>query len=105
MDAIQIITTAPSRKLAMRIAEELVEKRLAACVQLDGPLYSIYRWQGKVERGVEWRLSIKTLASRFDSVATAIREVHTYDVPEILAFPVARGSDSYLNWLAREVAD
>ncbi|MGH7757607.1 MAG: divalent-cation tolerance protein CutA, partial [Vulcanimicrobiaceae bacterium] len=78
---VQIVTTTATREDAERIARALVERRLAACVQIDGPIVSHYRWQGAVEAGSEWRCAIKTRAALFDTVAAAIRELHPYEVP------------------------
>jgi periplasmic divalent cation tolerance protein len=103
-DALQVVTTTSSREEAERIAHVLVTRRLAACVQLGGPISSIYRWQGQLEKTVEWTCTIKTLQSHFPQVEAAIRELHSYEVPEILAFPVAAGSADYLAWLASEVS-
>ena len=94
-----ITTTTDSAELAQRIGYALVEDRLAACVQIDGPLRSTYRWQGTVERAREWRLSIKTRSELFDAVSAAIASRHTYELPEILATPVAEGEERYLTWL------
>lgn len=102
MPAIQIITTTPTRDLAEQIAAALVEKRLAACVQIDGPIASTYRWQGTVERDQEWRIAAKTVEARFEQVEALIRQMHPYDVPEILAMPVVRASSGYLEWLQKE---
>jgi periplasmic divalent cation tolerance protein len=102
MAAIQIITTTPTRELAEQIAARLVEERLAACVQIDGPIQSTYRWQGRVEQDQEWRVAAKTVEARFDQIENLIRSLHPYDVPEILAMPVVRGSESYLRWVEQE---
>ncbi len=98
-DAIQILTTTPDKDLAVRIARDLVEAGLAACVQISGPIESIYRWQGKIESATEWQCSIKTTRDRYLALEQAIRRIHIYDVPEILAFPVVEGNLDYLQWL------
>jgi periplasmic divalent cation tolerance protein len=103
-DVLQVVTTTSSREEAERIAHVLVTRRLAACVQLGGPISSIYRWQGQLEKTVEWTCTIKTLRSHLPQVDAAIKELHSYDVPEILAFPVTAGSADYLAWLATEVS-
>jgi periplasmic divalent cation tolerance protein len=105
IEALQIVTTTGSRQEADKIAEELVDRRLAACVQVGGPVTSTYRWQGKIETGQEWVCTIKTCRSHYAAVEAAIRELHSYDVPEILAFPAVAGSDKYFGWLAGELAD
>jgi periplasmic divalent cation tolerance protein len=104
-DVIQVITTAGSQAEAERIAHALVERRLAACVQVSGPITSVYRWQGKIETGAEWRCAIKTRLANYPAVESAIRELHSYDVPEILALPVVAGGESYLAWLRGELSD
>jgi periplasmic divalent cation tolerance protein len=102
-DAIQIITTTPDKPLALRIAQALVERRLAACVQIFGPVESVYRWQGRVESATEWQCCIKTTRDRYAEVEQAIRGLHAYQVPEILAMPVVEGHLDYLGWLAQSV--
>jgi periplasmic divalent cation tolerance protein len=104
-DAIQIFTTTDSQESADRLAAALVGRRLAACVQVSGPMTSTYRWQGNVETAREWCCTIKTRASHYAIVETAIRELHTYDVPEILAVPILAGSRAYLEWMAAELVD
>ena len=104
IDAIQIVTTTASREEAERIAGHLVEHRLAACVQIGGPITSTYRWQGAIESGTEWRCVIKTRRGLLEAVETAIHRLHSYEVPEILAFDVVAGSRGYLDWLVSEVA-
>jgi periplasmic divalent cation tolerance protein len=101
---IQIITTTASADDARRIGAALVERRLAACVQIVGPIESVYRWEGKIETATEFQCWIKTRDELYGRVEQAIRELHTYDVPEILAIPVVQGSAAYLEWLARETA-
>lgn len=98
-DVIQIITTTATREEALQLARALVEQRLAACVQIDGPLTSVYRWQGAVEEAQEWRCLIKTGAALYPQVEAAIRALHSYETPEILAVPVVAGNADYLAWL------
>lgn len=100
----QIQTTVPSRDLAEEIAATLVEKGLAACVQVDGPRTSFFHWEGRLEKAEEWVCSIKTQSDRFDSVAQALREMHTYNVPEIIALPIIEGDKAYLDWLEGSLA-
>jgi periplasmic divalent cation tolerance protein len=104
-DIIQIVTTAPDKESAQRIAQALVEGRLAACVQVVGPVESVYRWQGLLESALEWQISIKTTATRFAEVAGAIRKLHSYVVPEILALPVVGGDADYIRWLIESVGE
>lgn len=99
---IQVITTTPDRPLALAIAERLVEARLAACVQVGGPVTSTYRWQEKIETAEEWYCVSKCRADQFDEVERAIAAVHPYEVPEIIAVPILAGSAKYLGWLAEE---
>jgi periplasmic divalent cation tolerance protein len=98
-----ILSTAGSREEAERIASALVERRLAACVNIVGPIASVYRWQGAVERAEEFLLLIKTTSARSDAVAAAIKELHSYEVPECVELPITAGSDAYLKWLGENV--
>ena len=100
---VQTVTTTGTRADARRIARALVDRRLAACVQVLGPVESTYRWQGKVVTAREWLCSIKTTRARFRQLAAAIADLHPYDTPEIIALPIAAGSRRYLNWLAAAV--
>lgn len=102
-DYVQVLTTAGSEEEAERIGRHLVEARLAACVQVVGPILSTYRWQGKVEREREWQCLAKTEVGHYDEVEAAIRKLHSYDEPEILAIPVLRGSAGYLAWVSENV--
>jgi len=102
-DCIQVLTTAGSEEEAARIARMLVDARLAACVQVLGPIASTYRWQGAIETSREWLCVAKTAKGLYHEVERAIRQVHSYQVPEILAVEVAAGSADYLAWLAGEV--
>jgi len=97
---LQVVTTTNSHDEAQAIASELVGRRLAACVQVSGPIASTFRWQGKLETSQEWLCLIKTARSRYAAVEQAIRELHSYEEPEILAFAVAEGSRGYLDWIA-----
>ncbi len=105
LDIIQIVTTLPDEESAQRIARALVEGGLAACVQISGPVESIYRWQGKVESAQEWQCWIKTTSARYAEVAAAIRSLHPYAVPEILALPIIAGDADYLRWLIESVSE
>lgn len=99
---IQVLTTAGSEAEAAAIADVLIERRLAACVQVLGPISSTYRWQGEIERAQEWQCLAKTGAPLYPEVEAAIREAHSYDEPEIVAIPILRGSPGYLAWIDRE---
>jgi periplasmic divalent cation tolerance protein len=101
---IQIITTTARHDEAERIAHTLVDARLAACVQIAGPITSVYHWKAQVETSEEWQCMIKTRANLFDRVAAAIKAVHPYEVPEILAVPIITGNEAYLAWMNRELA-
>jgi periplasmic divalent cation tolerance protein len=102
---IQVITTVGRREDAEAIARLLVEERLAACVQITGPITSIYRWQGKIETAGEWQCWAKSRGEFFDRIEKTIRRMHPYQVPEILAMPVLAGSIDYLKWMDEEVGD
>jgi periplasmic divalent cation tolerance protein len=102
-DYAQVLTTAGSEEEAQRIADALLEQRLAACVQVVGPIASTYRWQGAVERTQEWQCLAKTEAARYPQVEAAIRGAHSYEEPEILAIPVLAGSACYLAWISANV--
>jgi len=99
---IQISTTTETREQARKIARHLVEQKLAACVQISGPMESTYRWKGNVETANEWLCVIKTRPSLFKKVEAAIKKLHPYETPEIIAVPITKGSREYLNWLDEE---
>lgn len=100
---IQVTTAAPSAEDAERLAGALVERRLAACVQVVPGARSVYRWQGRIERAEEWLLMIKTEAWRYEALERAVRELHPYETPELLAVEVAAGSGAYLRWIGESV--
>jgi periplasmic divalent cation tolerance protein len=100
---LQVTTTAGSEEEADRISAALVERRLAACVQVVGPIVSRYRWQGAVERSTEWMCVAKTSTVRYAELEAAVRELHSYDEPEIVATPIVAGSASYLEWLGLNI--
>lgn len=102
---LQVLTTTGSEQEARRIAAVLIERRLAACVQVAGPIYSVYRWRGAIENAEEWHCLVKTAASHWDAVEAAIRERHSYEEPEILATPIAAGSAGYLRWIDESLSD
>ncbi len=102
-DHLQVLTTIDSEEAAERIAAALVERRLAACVQVVGPISSTYRWQGEVERAREWTCVAKTAAERYPEVEAAIRELHPYEEPEIVATPIVAGSAGYLSWISESL--
>jgi periplasmic divalent cation tolerance protein len=94
-----VLSTCADREQAEHIAHRLVEQRLAACVNIVPGVQSIYRWQGKVESGAEVLMVIKTNADLVSEVESTIANLHSYDVPEFLVFPVFAGSHAYLAWL------
>jgi periplasmic divalent cation tolerance protein len=95
-----VLTTSGSREEAQKIAHALVDRRLAACVNIVPQIESVYRWQGKVESATEWLLVIKTQASSFELVRDVIKELHSYELPECVMLEVTAGSNEYLNWIA-----
>ncbi len=104
-DTIQILTTVPDKPTAQKIAQSLIDGRLAACVQIAGPIESVYRWEGNVEQATEWQCWIKTTSDRYAEIENAIRKMHPYQVPEILAMPVVGGEPDYLRWLEQSLVD
>jgi len=103
-DFMQVTTTASTKEEAAKIAAALLEQRLAACVQVAGPIESRYWWKGRIELSTEWLCIIKTPRGKFSAVEAAIRANHSYDVPEIVASPIELASEPYLQWLRRETA-
>ena len=99
-----LMATAPDAGSAERIARGLVEERLAACVNLVPGLRSIYRWQGAIEEAAEVLLLIKTRGDRVADLERRLRELHPYDVPELLRLPAGGGSEPYLRWVREEAA-
>jgi periplasmic divalent cation tolerance protein len=98
-DARIVLTTAGSPQEAEKIARALVERRLAACVNIVPQIQSVYRWKDKIEQETEWLLIIKTKGNVFESVADAIKELHSYELPECVMLEVDSGSERYLNWI------
>jgi periplasmic divalent cation tolerance protein len=105
MQAIVVLCTCPDEASAERIASALVEERLAACVNRISGIASTYRWQGKVERGHECLLLIKTTSERFDALRERIVELHPYELPEVIAVDIALGHAPYLAWIATETGE
>jgi len=103
-DAIIVFTNLPDREAALKLANELVAKKLAACVNVLAECTSVYRWKGAIETAREVPVLIKTRAARYAEVEDAIRALHPYELPEIVAVPVARGGDDYLRWVAEETS-
>ena len=96
-----MLTTAGSREEAEKIANTLVQRELAACVNILGPMTSIYRWKGKIESATEFLLIIKTTEDAFEPVKRAIQEMHSYELPEFVEIGVTRGEGKYLSWLEK----
>jgi len=99
---IQVTTTIGSKDAAQKMAESIVSERLAACVHVTGPMSSTYWWQGKIEMAEEWVCTAKTRKDLYDVLEKAIRAIHSYDEPEIIATPIIGGSQGYLAWLMSE---
>jgi periplasmic divalent cation tolerance protein len=99
------MTTTDAHEDAERLARDLVERRLAACVQVLGPISSTYRWRGAVETAREWLCLIKTTGARFDALAAFIEANHGYETPELTAVPVSHGSHGYLAWVSSATAN
>lgn len=104
MSAIVVLTNAPDRAVARKIADALIERRLAACVSILSECTSVYRWKGAVETATEVPILIKTRADIYDDVEAAIRGLHPYELPEIIAIPVERGSPGFLDWVNEQTA-
>ena len=100
---IQVMTATDKKEDAERIARSLVEMRLAGCVQIVGPIISIYRWKGRIETAGEWLCLIKTHKDRYGAIEEAIRSIHPYETPEIISLPIIAGSSGYLDWLRGEL--
>ncbi|HEY0553218.1 MAG TPA: divalent-cation tolerance protein CutA [Thermoanaerobaculia bacterium] len=103
MRAIAVITTVGTEEQAYLIAREIVARRQAACVNILPGVRSIYRWKGKICKDGELMLVVKTLEKEFDAVAATIRELHSYELPEILSFTVSHGERGFLDWIAGSV--
>ena len=101
-EAILVLTMCGSEQEARNMARALVGLRLAACVGITPGVCSVFRWKDAVEEASEWALTIKTRAALYPQVEAAIRATHSYELPEILAIPVAAGLPAYLDWLASE---
>jgi periplasmic divalent cation tolerance protein len=100
---IQIITTTSSKEEANKIANTLIEKKIAACVQILGPIESIYKWKGKIEKANEFLCLIKTKADKEKEIVFTIKSLHSYEIPEIIVMPIIGGNEDYLNWIEKEI--
>ena len=102
MSMLLVLTNLPDRAAAERLAESLIEKHLAACVNILAPCRSVYRWKDAMQRDEEHPMLIKTTAERYAELEAAIRAGHPYELPEIIAVPVERGLPAYLDWVVAE---
>ncbi len=102
-DVLLVLTNLPDQEAATRLAHALIDEQVAACVNILGACQSVYRWQGKIENAEEIPLLIKTTAARYAALEAVIRRLHPYELPEIIAVPVAQGLPGYLQWVAGEV--
>jgi periplasmic divalent cation tolerance protein len=102
---ILVTTTTESKEEAKKIARHLVGEKLAACVQISGPITSTYHWKGKLETSEEWLCLIKTRESLYPEMEKAIKSLHSYETPEIVAMPIIKGSKEYLTWLDNETVN
>jgi len=98
-----VLTSVESQEQAQQLASALLERRFAACVNIVGPIRSIYRWKGKVENEQEYLLLIKTSAERSADLAAALSELHPYELPERIELEIADGSSQYLSWVFQQV--
>jgi len=105
MSALVVLSTFPSADKAAEVARAVVDAKLAACVNIVPQIRSIYRWQGAVSDDTETLAIIKTTTERYDALAALVTSLHPYDVPELVALPIAAGHAPYLAWLADSVAD
>jgi periplasmic divalent cation tolerance protein len=102
MSSLLVLTNLPDRAAAERIAELLIARQLAACVNILAPCRSVYRWKGEVQHDEEHPVLIKTTAERYAALEEALRDAHPYELPEIIAVPIERGLPAYLAWVAGE---
>ncbi len=102
-DYLEVVTTVERLEDAEKLAKGLVDERLAACVQILGPVKSVYRWKGRLEEAEEWLCLIKTRSSLYREVEGFLKDRHPYEVPEILAFPITEGDKAYLRWMDEEL--
>jgi periplasmic divalent cation tolerance protein len=100
---IQIFTTTENKEDAEKIAKSLIEKRLAGCIQIIGPISSIYWWKNKIETSQEWLCIIKSKKKLYEEIEKSIKEIHPYEIPEIIAMQIISGSKDYLKWLDNEL--
>lgn len=101
---LMVVTTTGSKDEAHRLAAGAIEARLAACAQVDGPISSIYWWEGKAASDEEYRITFKTTAAKYAALEARLKAEHSYDVPEIIGTPLTHGSAAYLGWVTEETA-
>lgn len=101
---LMVVTTTGSKTEARRLAAGAVEARLAACAQVDGPISSVYRWEGKAASDEEYRITFKTTAARYAALEAHLKAEHSYEVPEIVGTPLTHGSAEYLGWVTNETS-
>ena len=104
MSALLVMTNLPNRAPAERLADALIEARVAACVNILAPCQSVYRWKDAVQHDEEHPMLVKTTTERYPALEAAIRAGHPYELPEIVAVPIERGLPAYLDWVASETA-
>jgi periplasmic divalent cation tolerance protein len=102
MSTLLVLTNLPDRAAAERLADLVIEKKLAACVNILAPCRSVYRWKGAVQHDDEHPMLVKTTVERYPELEKALRAAHPYELPEIIAVPVERGLPAYLDWVAAE---
>ncbi|HEY2336044.1 MAG TPA: divalent-cation tolerance protein CutA [Burkholderiales bacterium] len=102
MSMLLVLTNLPDRAAAERLADLVIEKKLAACVNILAPCRSVYRWKGAVQHDEEHPVLVKTTTERYPELEKALRAGHPYELPEIIAVPVERGLPAYLDWVAAE---
>ena len=104
MSVLLVMTNLPDRASAERLADALIEARVAACVNILAPCQSVYRWKDAVQHDEEHPMLVKTTTERYPALEAAIRAGHPYELPEIVAVPIERGLPAYLDWVASETA-
>jgi len=100
---IQILTTVLRMEDAERIAKILLRQKLSACTQIIGPIISVYRWKGKMEKSQEWLCVVKTKKNLYKTIEKAIKNIHPYELPEIIAVPIIEGNKDYFQWMDKEL--
>ncbi len=99
-----VLVTTASKKEAEKISQHLLEQKLIACANIIGPMISHFHWSGKIERAEEFLILMKSRLDLFEKISAEVKELHSYELPEVLALPILAGSDSYLTWLNSSLA-